>query len=660
MAVFAATLAGASALAAPSSGSLRSDGCAAARVAYSGPDGAIWVAAADHGAAHRVSTISGLSPTWSPDGNQIAFRHIDGQGSAIFVVNVDGTHEHPLTSGTSDWSPAWSPDGSRIAFSTYSDGAQRIATVKPDGRNEVLLTPDQEGEYPAWSPDSSQLAFASAANGQYDIWIMNADGSQRHNLTHNPAYDMYPAWSPDGRKIAFGSDRTKPDVADFVEQDVFVMEANGSDIRNVTRTQTIAEGFPAWRPDGSLSYVRGNDQAHPPTLWRSDANGHEARSDGFGGQFPAWEPGGATGCWPPHLVPRLAFVRTDASGSFDLYTAAVDGSGAIDITNSPATESFPAWSPDGSRLLFVRGNRVGHGHLEIANGGGPTPYEPYPSIADVRSAAWAPDGQRIAFSLFGSGLLYLGASDGSAAHALKGPHLTDSPAWSPNGRFLAYRQEFPGNDELMRIDLVSSRVLRLTRRPASNEFTPIWSPDNREIAYSSDTGRGSSIWIMNADGGGAHRLTTDGDGVGFPAWTSDGANVVYERHGALWITRADGVGDHLLVHDADFPAISRTSSGSEHSAITIQIRRSRRREFILVTGSLTSGPQRIGNARVELRCSWRRQTNHKRTSGTGTFRFVVPFNRRNRAGTITAFFAGDSSTLASLAFRRSRLSSRPK
>ena len=79
VAVFAATLAGASAVAAPPSGSLQSDGCAAARVAYSGPEGAIWVAAADRGAAHRVSTISGLSPTWSPDGNQIAFRHIDGK-----------------------------------------------------------------------------------------------------------------------------------------------------------------------------------------------------------------------------------------------------------------------------------------------------------------------------------------------------------------------------------------------------------------------------------------------------------------------------------------------------------------------------------------------------------------------------------------------------
>jgi Tol biopolymer transport system component len=259
----------------------------------------------------------------------------------------------------------------------------------------------------------------------------------------------------------------------------------------------------------------------------------------------------------------------------------------------------------------------------------------------------------------GSGPLYVGASDGAAPHALEATQRANSPAWSPNGRFITYRQEYPGNDELMRIDVATGRVRRLTRTVGSNELTPAWSPDGRKIAYTADRGSGSSIWMMNADGSGAHGLTTAGDGVGFPAWTSDGGAVVYERHGALWIARADGANDRLLVKDAHFPSISRGNPGAEPSAITIRIRRSRGRESLIIAGSLASGEQRIGNARVQLRCSWTSRIIGKRTTGAGRFRVSVPLTRRNRKGIVTAFFAGDSSTLASVVLARSRLAARP-
>jgi hypothetical protein len=78
---------------------------------------------------------------------------------------------------------------------------------------------------------------------------------------------------------------------------------------------------------------------------------------------------------------------------------------------------------------------------------------------------------------------------------------------------------------------------------------------------------------------------------------------VYERHCALWIARADGANDRLLVKDAHFPSISQGNSGAEPSAIKTRIRRSRERESLVIAGLLASGEQRIGNARVQLRCS---------------------------------------------------------
>jgi len=629
--------------------------CAEGRIAYAGSDGMIWVGHADNAAARPASSISGFSPTWSPDGRRLAFRHLDASGSSVYLVNADGTGQKRLTAGTSDWSPAWSPDGARIAYSTLRDNQQELVTVAPDGNLATVLTPGQEAEYPAWSPDGSRIAFASARGNNYDIWVMNADGSARRNLTRNPAYDMYPAWSPDGRKIAFGSDRTRPRPSDFVEQDVFVMNANGSNVRNVTGTRRVAEGFPSWRADGSLTYVRGNDRAHPPTFWSADANGSRAQSLGFGGQFPAWEPRSALGCNSAPPAERLAFVRDGVGGNFDVFVGDAGGQKAVDITNSEATESFPRWSPAADRLLFIRGDRVGHGTIVVTAADGSLAREVVPSLGDVRSASWSPDGERIAFSVFGArGHVYIVGADGSGLHALVQTTLSDSPAWSPDGRFIVYRQEYPENDELVRVRLATGAVRRLTHTQAGrNDLTPAWSPDGRRLAYRSDLPGRSAVWVVDSDGSKPLRLTKEGDDVGFPAWREDGGSIVYEKHGALWSVRADGARPRLLLGDAHFPSVGPSTPEREPSLLRISARSRPGASTIAVSGLLVAGGKPIANARVQLRLAGLGRSVRTFTNGRGRFKALV---RRRGAGSpprsLTAFFAGDSTTLASVAFRR--------
>jgi TolB protein len=109
--------------------------------------------------------------------------------------------------GRSDFAPAWSPDGTRIAFT----------------RNE---------------------GFEEGALGPGEIFVMNADGSNRLNLTNDPANDINPSWSRDGSRMAFASNRT----GDF---EVFAMEADGSMPINLSNTTGAADlpGFPqAWSP----------------------------------------------------------------------------------------------------------------------------------------------------------------------------------------------------------------------------------------------------------------------------------------------------------------------------------------------------------------------------------------------------------------------------
>jgi Tol biopolymer transport system component len=182
------------------------------------------------------------NPAWSPDGTKIAFDTTRlGDGYDIYVMNADGTGQHPIVAGPGDQrAPAWSPDGTRIAYASgelLNVGANPAATssiwtVAPDGSERRRLTnADGVSDDPAWSPDGTKIAFESNRDGDYEVYVMNADGSVVRDLTNHPALDASPAWSPDGKKIAFTSDRSAK-----IHREIYVMNADGSHVVRMTRT----------------------------------------------------------------------------------------------------------------------------------------------------------------------------------------------------------------------------------------------------------------------------------------------------------------------------------------------------------------------------------------------------------------------------------------
>ncbi|MFN2525305.1 MAG: TolB family protein, partial [Actinomycetota bacterium] len=135
-----------------------------------------------------------------------------------------------------------------------------IFTIAPGGSGVQQVTQgDFVDGFPTWSPDGRKLAFARAdANSlfEYDIYVVDADGGSPVNLTQTPQYrDWEPSWSPDGSKIVFRSDRAAPEVVtrplfDFFEGDLFIMNADGSDVRPLTSGPGF-EMMPVWSPDGA-------------------------------------------------------------------------------------------------------------------------------------------------------------------------------------------------------------------------------------------------------------------------------------------------------------------------------------------------------------------------------------------------------------------------
>jgi Tol biopolymer transport system component len=197
-----------------------------------------------------------LDPTWSPDGEQIAFTSTRDGNHEIYVMDANGSLPTRLTTNAAaDDYPTWSPDGQKIAFTSARDGNAEIYVMDANGSNQTRLTnAANTDEAPSWSPDGQKIAFASGRDGNLEIYVMNANGSSPTRLTTNAAFDRFPAWSPNGLKIAFDTNRDG-------NSEVYSMDANGSSPTNLSNDPNL-DFLPAWSPDGqqiAFETARGPD-----------------------------------------------------------------------------------------------------------------------------------------------------------------------------------------------------------------------------------------------------------------------------------------------------------------------------------------------------------------------------------------------------------------
>ena len=271
----------------------------------------------------------------------------------VVTTDVRDLSGDPLPSPfQSEFTTAAGALAGKLVFQSSRAGIPELYVIDAEGGDPTRFTYQVAGgtaEVPAVSPDGRRIAFSSVVSGstgpivEYEIYVMNADGTEPRNLTRHPDFDWKPAWSPDGSKIAFISTRDG-------SADVWVMEADGSNPINLTASPQW-EGMPAWSPNGwRIAFARDPGPGGFVELYVMNADGSEAEklvAGEFNAFSPSWAPDGS----------RIVF-----EGSLELLVANADGSGVVNLLQGTAFPSVsPSWSTDGSRIAFVSGQSFGHG-----------------------------------------------------------------------------------------------------------------------------------------------------------------------------------------------------------------------------------------------------------------------------------------------------------
>lgn len=479
----------------------------------------------------------------------------------------------PSANGDSNEAPLLrKPTVSRtqIAFSYGGD----LWIVDRNGGDARRLTSDVGIETdPYFSPDGTLIAFTGEYDGNEDVYVIPAAGGIPKRLTTHPGSDQVVGWTRDG-KILFRSGRNSysrfnrlfvVSVKGGLPEEVpLPMAEEGSYSPDSTHLAYVpfTNFKESWQSQRGLKHYRGGT-ASP--VWIAKL------SDSTVEKLPRKDSNDSTPMW---IGNRIYFL-SDRNGPVNLFvydtsTKAVGEalhSNGVDIKAASAGPDVIVYEQFGSIHLFDPANGQEHAvNIRVA-GDFPAVRTHFVKVADqIQNANISPTGARAVFEAHGE-ILTVPAEHGDIRNLTNSPAVADrDPAWSPDGKWIAYFSDESGEYELhLSSQDGLSDMRKINLGTPTFYYSPVWSPDSKKIVYSD---KRLNLWYVEIDGGKPVLIDTntyDG-GPGFnPVWSPDSRWIAYTRQltssmRAVFIYGLEGKAAHQVtdgMSDAGFPAFDR-------------------------------------------------------------------------------------------------------
>ncbi len=288
-------------------------------------------------ASHRVAdaiyeALMGVPGAFATRIAYVVVKNVgtDDEVFELIIADADGFNPQAVVRNSEPiMSPSWSPDGRQIAYVSFATGRSNVIVQDLfTGQNRVVSSSRGINGAPAWSPDGRQLAVSLSRGGSPDIWTIDLETNERRQLTDHWSINTEPAWSKDGSELFFTSDRAgRPQI--------YQMRADGSDMERVTFEGEYNSRASIGLDDRYLATVHSQgDNDFRIAIYDRKNERLRVLSDGRMDESPSFAPNGS----------MILYARRD-NGRGVLAAVSADGRVRQRLVNSEGDVREPAWSP---------------------------------------------------------------------------------------------------------------------------------------------------------------------------------------------------------------------------------------------------------------------------------------------------------------------------
>lgn len=496
--------------------------------------GSIWSMPMSGGSARRLTPdlMEMIKSHLSPDGQWLAVQAYVGGVWNVWRISINGQRRERMTSGLTDaTNPRWSRDGRMLAYIATDDdrSALRIRQLATREESEFALA---SGVHDIeWTSDGRSI-IAAAPTGLIRF-ALDKPAQPETLETHCPTgtLPVAPSVSPSGQRLAY--------ICSGPQMGKLMLTESSGAHRQLDEFADVSTSPVTWAAEDRLIFAAdgkirdwdlqtGQSKTIPMSVRFSlERPSYRRKSFDFDGVLPIK----VKGIVAPALAPdgrRFVFKALN-----DLWVA--DSSGvATQLTNDAAFETDPAWSSDGSQLLFAS-DRSGTMQLHIMDLISKAVRQITSSSDAATAPAWSRDGKRIAYQTQSGDLRVLDLATGTAAVLVPPQDMPGRPSWSHDGRHIAFAASNAGRNRIALADSETGALRWIDAAPMRSVSTrgddgPVWSPDGRRLLYSMM----SQLWMLPvaSDGtptGKPRRVFSNVTDA--PSWAADSRTILLLSNG---------------------------------------------------------------------------------------------------------------------------------